>query len=252
MKSLYFLCCGLIACAVWPFSVLAEEPRLHLRDDEAGYVVLLPDGWREVTDPLALKKLLDRVGVLFAKEGVISGASHIRGAVFADDARAAPALAVFALDYAGIGLTSNALDEMARDTRRVGAALADAMQVEYLKLFPQTVLVNSVLGEDYFYMHLRSVLDPADEQGSTRNRYIKLIFGAHVALMVLAQYDGPQNINYELALAKSTRESTALPEKKIRTRLPPYEASFLDYLMLVAAVIFGVYCFGRLRAWMRS
>jgi hypothetical protein len=229
----------------------APAPRV-LRDDVAGYVLSLPPGWREVDDPGMLEALVRRVCVVFAPDGMIPGATRIRGAVLPDDAAAAPALVVFALAYAELGLDGNAVREIAKDAKSVTATLANALQESYLRMFPQSIMVNSHLGDDFFSLNLRTVTDFADEAGTTRNRHLKVTLTVNGALVLMTAYDGPPVAAYDEALAASVRSLRALPEKALQRVNPPFQASITDYLMLAGALVFFVYIFLRLRAAMRS
>jgi hypothetical protein len=227
-------------------------PALVLRDDVAGYALPLPAGWREVDDPDMLESLVRRVCVVFTSDGGIPGASRVRGAVRPDDAAAAPALIVFALAYAELGLDSKAVREIAKDSPSVTANLANALQESYLRMFPQSIMVNSHLGDDFFSLNLRTVTDFADEAGTTRNRILKVALTVDGALVLMTVYDGLPVAAYDEAVAASVRALRVLPEKTLRSVDPPYQASLPDYLMLAGALVFFVYIFFRLRSAMRS
>lgn len=142
----------------FPFCPYAGEGApsvVVLRDEAAGYVLPLPPGWRELAGPDQLRDLIPRVCVLFSTDGGIPGSSSLRGAVLPDEAAASPALIVFALDYALLGLDSEAAREIAKDSRSVTATPANALQESYLRLFPRSIRINHHLGENFFSLNLR-------------------------------------------------------------------------------------------------
>jgi hypothetical protein len=192
------------------------------------------------------------VCVVFASDGAIPGATRIRGAVLPDDAAAAPALVVFALAYAELGLDTKAVQEIAKDSQSLTATLANALQESYLRMFPKSILVNSHLGDDFFSLNLRTVTDFADEAGTTRNRHLKVALTVDGALVLMTVYDGLPVAAYDEAVAASVRALRVLPEKTLQRVNPPFQASLPDYLMLAGALVFFVYIVLRLRAAMRS
>lgn len=241
--ALFCLLCALCC----PQAALAAEgaQRAVLLDSEAGYMAPLPAGWEEAGPDQARAAAL-RAGALFVVDGAIPGASGIRGALYPADAAAAPVLAVFTLDYAALGLAAAAADKVAEDARSVAAALSLALQEEYARRFPRSILVHTALGEDYFSLQLRTEDDPPC------NRHLKVMLAARGAVALAAQYDGPVNTAYEIALAGSVRETRILPGHTLQSRLPAYRPGLLDYLLLPAAVAFAAWCLARLRAWMKS
>jgi hypothetical protein len=253
-KSATVCCPALLLLTLSPLPARSGEsaPAPMLRDDVAGYVLPLPAGWREVDDPGMLEALVRRVCVVFASNGVIPGATRIRGAVLPDDAAAAPALVVFALAYAELGLDNKAVQEIAKDAQSLTATLANALQESYLRMFPQSIMVNSHLGDDFFSLNLRTVTDFSDEAGTTRNRHLKVALTVNGALVLMTVYDGLPVAAYDEVLAASVRALRVLPEKNLLHAGPPFHASALDYLMLASAIVLFVYIFLRLRAAMRS
>jgi hypothetical protein len=181
------------------------------------------------------------------RDGVIRGASAIRGAFLPDSAPASPALILFSLDYATLGLNAETVKDMAKKSQAVAASLADAVQESYQELFPRSIMVNSALGDDFFILNLRSVLDFSQEEATTRNRLIRMTLTAHGALLLMTLYDGPPQTIYDRDIAASVRALRILPDKAVQTLRPPFEASFLDYLLLIAAIIFAVVLAGRFR-----
>ncbi|MDR1686400.1 MAG: hypothetical protein LBR82_08195 [Desulfovibrio sp.] len=255
MRMMFAVCFpALLILLLFPLPARSGEgaPAPVLRDDVAGYVLPLPAGWREVEDPGVLEALVRRVCVVFTSDGGISGATRIRGAVPADDAAAAPALVVFALGYAELGLDTGAVKEIAKDSQSLTATLANALQESYLRMFPQSIMVNSHLGDDFFSLNLRTVTDFADEAGTTRNRHLKVMLTVNGALVLMTVYNGLPDAAYDETLAASVRALRVLPEKILQSVNPPYRASLLDYLMLAGALVFFVYIFLRVRAAMRS
>ncbi|MDR3176444.1 MAG: hypothetical protein LBU06_07940 [Desulfovibrio sp.] len=230
----------------------AEEAPVVLRDDVAGYVLPLPSGWREVDDPDVLEYLVRRVCVVFMSNGGIPGASRVKGAVLPDDAATAPVLVVFALTYADLGLDNSAVQEIAKDSRALTTNLANALQESFLRMFPQSIMINNHLGDDFFSLNLRTVADFADEAGTTRNRHLKVMLTLNGALVLMTLYDGLPNAVYDEALATSVRAMRVLPEKSLQRATSPFKASPLDYLLLVGAIAFFFYIFIRLRAAMRK
>jgi hypothetical protein len=241
----FFFAAGLL----FPGRLYAQEepPPLLLQDDAAGYVLPLPAGWREITDPSGLEEIVRRVCSFFASDGRIKGASSLRGAVFPEDAAAAPALVVFALDYAVLGLDRTAVQEIAKTSREVAAALANALQKSYMQEFPQSIMLNHHLGDDFFSLNLRTVLNFEDEAGTTRNRNLKVLLAEGGALVLMAGYDGPFNTAYDAAIAASVRAMAVLPEKKLENVNPPFQSSFLDYAMILGTILFIVYLVRRFR-----
>jgi hypothetical protein len=255
MRMTFALCFpALLLPMLFPFPARSGEgvPALVLRDDVAGYVLPLSANWREVDDPDMLEALVRRVCVVFASDSGIPGATRICGAVLPDDAAAAPALVVFALAYAELGLDAGAMQEIAKDSQSLTATLANALQESYLRMFPQSIMVNSQLGDDFFSLNLRTVTDFADEAGTTRNRRLKVALTVDGALVLMTVYDGLPVAAYDEAVAASVRALRVLPEKALQRVNPPFQASLLDYLMLAGALVFFVYIVLRLRAAMRS
>ncbi|MCL1889304.1 MAG: hypothetical protein FWF99_02205 [Desulfovibrionaceae bacterium] len=255
MRFFLAACFCLILWTLCPFSAQAGESqpsRSVLLDEEGGYFVPLSEGWLEVSDPEALREILRRAGVIFAPGGEIPGARHLRGAAFPDE-QGKPVLAAFALDYALLGINDRLADIMAEKTvGSVASPLADALIDEYQRNFPQSVVINASLRDDNFFVHLRSVLDPDDESGSARHRYLKMVFAADAVVAIVAQYDGEQNMTHELNLARIMRESSVIPTKNIRTRLPPQEVTWFDYILVPFAIFFVFYCFRRFFRWMKT
>jgi hypothetical protein len=171
----------------------------------------------------------------------------MRGAVLPDSAPASPAMVVFALPYAVLGLDQQAVRNIAKNaeaSQRVAASLADAMQLSYKERFPRSIMINNQLGEDFFALNLRSVLDFADEAASTRNRRMKMALAASGAVVLMAQYDGPPREDYDAAIAAGVREMIILPEQALRSVNPPFQPSPLDYALLCAAIL-AVFIFVR-------
>jgi hypothetical protein len=249
------ICLAVLFFVVWSFipsPLNAQDepaPPLLLQDDGAGYVLPLPSSdWREITDARLLEEQARRVCVVFMRDGVIRGAASMRGAFLPDSAPASPALIVFTLDYATLGLGAENVKDMAKRSRAVAATLANAVQESYRELFPRSIMVNSHLGEDFFSLNLRSVLDFSNEAATTRNRHIRMSLTAHGALVLMTQYDGPPNVAYDAALAASVREMRVLPGKEVRAVLPPFEASFFDYALILGAMVFVFFLMRRFRS----
>jgi len=238
---------------VWlllPLCPQAQEaaPRDMLRDDAAGYILLLPPGWREITDAGQLAEAAGRVCAVFMRGDAIPGASCMRGAILPDSAPASPALVVFALDHAAaLGLDAQSVQDIAKNPRKFLAPLANALQESYKQMYPASIMLNSQLGDDFFVLNLSSVLDFSDEAGSTRNRRIKVMLTAAGAVVLTTQYDGPFDAKFDAPIAASVREMIVLPEKNLQSAAPPYEASFLDYALLCAAILFVVMLVRRTR-----
>jgi hypothetical protein len=243
---------------VWSFlpsPLNAQEAPAHpfLRDEGAGYELPLPSAdWREITDARLLEEQARRVCVVFMRDGVIRGASSMRGAFLPDSAPASPALILFTLEYATLGLDAEAVKDMAEKSRAVAATLANAVQESFRELFPGSIMINSYLGEDFFLLNLRSVLDFSQEAATTRNRYIRMTLTARGALVLMTLYDGPPQAEYDRDIAASVRTLRILPDKALQSVRPPFEASFLDYLLLIAAILFVVYLARRFRRAKRS
>jgi hypothetical protein len=229
-----------------PAGADAPAPAL-LRDDAAGYVLPLPAGWQEITDPRILEDIVRRVCVVLVPDG-----GSLRAAALPSDKIAAPALVVFTLKYATLGLDTDALQKISKDSEAVTATLANAMQEAYKQAFPQSIMINSHLGDDFFSLNLRTVLDFADEKGTTRNRHLKLMLALDGVLVLMTLYDGPQVEAYDVAIAASVREMRILPDKLLQKINPPFEASFLDYLLLILSIISVVYIIKRMRRAVRS
>lgn len=247
---IYFAVLFFAAWLFIPSPLSAQEapaPPL-LRDDGAGYELPLPSSdWLEITDARLLEEQARRVCVVFMRDGVIRGASSMRGAFLPDSAPASPALIVFALDYASLGLDAEAVKDLAQKSRAVAATLANAVQESFLELFPGSIMVNSYLGEDFFALNLRSVLDFSQEEATTRHRLIRLTLTAHGALVLMTLYDGPPQAEYDRDIAASVRALRILPENALQNVRPPFEASFLDYLMLIGVILLAVYIARRFR-----
>ena len=242
--------CLAVAWLLFPPCPQAQEaaPRSLLRDDAAGYVLPLPSGWREITDAGQLAEVAGRVCAVFMRGNSIPGASRMRGAILPDSAPASPALVVFVLDHAAaLGLDVQSVQNIAKDARKILAPLANALQESYKQMYPASIMINSQLGDDFFALNLRSVLDFADEAASTRNRRIKVMLTAAGAVVLTTQYDGPLDAERDAAIAASVREMIVLPEKNLQSVIPPYQASFLDYALLCAAILFVVILVRRAR-----
>jgi hypothetical protein len=108
-------------------------------------------------------------------------------------------------------------------------------------------MVNSSLGEDFFSLNLRSVLDFSREAATTSNRQIRLTLTAHGALVLMTLYDGPPRAEYDRDIAASVLALRILPDETLQNMRPPFEASFLDYLLLIAVMIFAVHLARRFR-----
>jgi len=231
----------------------AEEPsRMVLHDEAAGYLLPLPAGWREVTGSGELEELVRRVAAVFlCVDGTVPGARHLRGAFLPDGGRAAPALVVFSLEYAGLGLSREAVQAIAKDARTATAGLANGIQESFMHRYPQSILVNKELGDDFFSLSVRSVGDFADEEGTTRNQHLKVMLTAGGALVLAALYEGPPDAGYDTALGGAVRELMVLPEKSLQRVNPPAGVGFLDYLMIAAAIVFAVILVGKVRRFMR-
>jgi hypothetical protein len=254
MKKRMPIAAWVLVLALLPSPLYGEETPspLIIRDDSAGYVMALPEGWQEVSDPRLRQELALRVCSLFVSGNAINGASHIRAAVLPSDPKAAPALVVFALEYSALGLTEEAIKEIAKDSEEVTATLANAIQVSYMQKFPQSIMINNHLGDDFFSLNLRTVLDSADQAASTRNRHLRMMLTLNKALILMTVYDGPPNAGYDEAIAASVREMLVLPEQNLQRANPPYEASPLDYLLLAAALVAAFFAVRALRRFMKS
>ena len=242
-------------CCLFPVNLRAdggEGGQIILRDVEAGYVLPLPVGWREVTDSSALDSLVRRVCSMFMTGDDKANLTYVRGAILPVDQKASPALVVFALDYASLGLNEAALKDITTESQTLTAGLANATQTLYMQHFPHSVKLYDRLGDDFFSLHLRTILDLADEQATTRNRYIKMLLTSERVIVLMTLYDGPSVANYEVALAKCVRELLPLAEKSLDKVNPPYQASGFDYLLVVLAIIVAVYVLRKVRAFMRS
>ncbi|MDR1489507.1 MAG: hypothetical protein LBS65_03325 [Desulfovibrio sp.] len=251
-------CCAVLFFVAWlflpsPLKAQDEPAPPLLRDDVAGYELPLPSsGWREISDVRLLEEQARRICVVFMRDGIIPGASLMRGAFLPDSAPASPALILFTLEYATLGLNAEAVKNMAEKPRGVAASLANAVQESYLELFPRSVMVNSYLGDDFFSLNLRSVLDFSQEEATTRNRHIRMTLTAHGALVLMTLYDGPPQAEYDRGIAASVRTLRILPDKGLQNVRPPFEASILDYLLLISAIFFTVYLARRFRRAMRG
>ncbi|MDR0826323.1 MAG: hypothetical protein LBN33_00360 [Desulfovibrio sp.] len=250
MRLAFFL---LALCSLFPALARAAEDMAAavLRDEAAGYILPLPAGWREVTDPGLLEDLVARVRAVFVLDAA-GDVPFLRGAVLPDDAQASPALMVFALDYTAFNLDKNAVQAIANDPQALTAAMANAMQEAYKENFPQSILINSHLGDDFFSLNLRTVLDFADERGTTRNRWIKVTFSVDRVLVLLTLYDGPPHAAYDESIASSVRAMRVLPEKALNKVLPPREITWLDYVLVVVAGLVCVFLILRVRMWVKK
>lgn len=226
-----------------------EEPKQHslVEDTATGYALTLPLTWREVTEPAALEKLVNTTCALFLSKGRPAGMSAPRGFALPGDTPATPRLAIFALDYAALGLRQSDVAQIATSPTSFVAGLANAMQTSYLELFPQSIMVNSHLGEDFFTLNLRSVLDFADEHGTTQNRHLKVMLTATGAIVLLTLYEGPPTPEHDQVIPSIVRTLRVVPEKAISTVNPPYQASFLDYALFLAAIAFVIFLIRRRR-----
>ncbi|MDR2727335.1 MAG: hypothetical protein LBC10_05020 [Deltaproteobacteria bacterium] len=230
------------AAALWllfPACVPAQEAesRLVLRDEAAGYALLLPADWQEVTDADLLDDLVRRIGGMFLQHGRIPGAAYMRGALLPDSAPASPALIVFTLGYEAFGLGAKNVLDIADDSKIIARGLANVLQTSYLQHYPNSIMIDNYLGDDFFSLNLRSVLDFADEAGTTRNRYIKVALVASGVVILMAQYDGPPDPQRDPTIAACVREMIIVPEKTLQSVKPPYQASFLDYVLFVGAAL---------------
>jgi hypothetical protein len=228
-------------------SARAGEPPALLRDDAAGYILPLPAGWQEITDQRILEDMARRVCVI-----LVPDSGSLRGAAFSSDKAAAPALVVFALKYATLGLDTDALKEISKDSESVTATLANALQEAYKQAFPQSIMLNNHLGNEFFSLNLRTVLDFTDEQNSTRNRHLKVMLTLDGVLVLMTLYDGPPVAAYDAAIAASVREMLIFPDKQLQRVNPPFKASFLDYLLVTVSIVAVVYVIKRMRRAMRS
>jgi hypothetical protein len=245
---------AMLVLVLLPLPLHGEEgpEQFLMRDDAAGYVLALPPGWREVSDSRQTRELALRVCSLFTYGDSIPGASNMRAATFPDDPQAAPAMVVFALDYAALGLSEEAVKEIAKDSEAAIAALANAIQDSYLQKFPQSIMVNNHLGEDFFSLNLRSIMDPARPEASTRNQHLRMMLTMHKALILMTLYDGPPNALYDEVIATSVRETLILPEQNLQKVIPPREVSVLDYVLMGAALVAVFYVVRALRRFSRS
>lgn len=216
-----------------------DPPALALRDERLGYIVPLPQGWSEVTDQSRVEHYVRKVCAFLAggknapDMPVLAGASGIRAAALPEDTAASPALVVFLLDYAALGLNAETVRELAENSEAVAANLANALQHAYLDVFPRSIMVNSYLGEDFFSLNLRSL----PEGGAARNQHFKLILTSAGALILMTLYEGPEDAAYDSAIAASVRETIIMPEHALHQVKPPYKASFADYLLVGAALL---------------
>lgn len=223
-----------------------------LRDEAGGYILPLPQGWQEVTNASALQELVSRLCPFFISGEGISGASHVRGAVYPDDAMARPAMVLFALDYRILGLGQADVRDIAKDSPAAIASLANAIQTVYSESYPQSIKINSHQGDDFFSLNLRSVLDFDDEAGTTRNQHVKVVLAANGALAMVTLYEGPADNAYDSAIAASVRAMRALPENALQHVNPPFQPSFFDYVLVFVAIIFVAIIVRRLRSAMRG
>ena len=244
----------LIFCLLFPTRghAVQETSSSLLRDEAGGYILPLQQGWQEVTDTSTLQELVSRLCPFFVSGEGIPGASHIRGAVYPDDAIARPAMVVFTLDYSVLGLGRADVQDIAKDSPTAIASLANAIQTAYSESYPQSIKINSHQGEDFFSLNLRSVLDFDNEAGTTRNQHIKVVLSAKGALVMVTLYEGLANSAYDSAIAASVREMRALPESALQHVNPPFQPSFFDYVLVFVAVIFVVIIVRRLRRAMRG
>ena len=228
-----------------------EAAQIIFRDDQAGYVLPLPVGWQEVTDTKALDSLVRRLCSIFMTGDRIANANHLRGAILPGDQKASPALVVFSLDYySSLGLSIEAVKDIAKEPQVLMASLANSIQQLYLQHFPQSILINHRLGDDFFVLTLRTVLDFADEPGTTRNRYIKMMVTSTRLLVLMTLYDGPTVTDYEVVIAKCVREMLVLSDRSI-DKVNLHEVTPLDYVLVILALLVAVIVIRKFRAFMR-
>ena len=230
----------------------AQDEPLLLRDDSVGYVLALPSKWIELSGEAAVTEQVNRLCSFFIKEGEIPGAFSLRAALLPEDEVASPAMVIFSLSYPSLGLRHEEVQEMAKDSEAITAGLANALQTSYMQAFPQSIMINNHLSEEFFSLNLRTVLDFENEQETTRNRYLKVMLTAVGAVVLVAQYDGPPNSTYDRLIATSVRNLGVLPEKALRTVNPPFKPTIFDYILLFFAVIAVVILVRKLAGVMRG
>lgn len=225
-----------------------ESTYILLQDDQAGYSVSLPIAWEELRDLGSLNSIIPRVCEPFVENGHIPGATGLHGAVLSGRSTASPAVAIFALDYTSLGLTRNFIERMAETPEAITVPLSEALQKLYLERFPQSVMTANKPGEDYFSLNLRTVSDLTNEKETTRNRQLKVLLTADGAVMLMSIYDGPPDGKYETDIAFIMRGLRHLPEKSLKTLVPPYETSFFDYILVFGCVLIVFFVIRRLRS----
>lgn len=216
-----------------------------IADEWAGYGIYLPPGWKPVSDKEKILEIAKDVAAFsYRNDGRDSMFANAQAAIF-PDAPGNPAMVFYWMDYRMLGISKEALGELAKTPEDLVSTAANALQMAYRDVFPNSIMINSYLENDTFILNLRSVVDFNNEEETTRNQTIRMIFGKDAVVVVASLYTGPPNAEYDEEISKAIREMYVNPEKTLEKAVPPFEAGIVDYLSWAGILLVVLYLIGK-------